>query len=489
MTLVHENIETPKDRLVLFIPIKVIKDDDENLFERSQDVSKRLLENALFITKETENMMHFVPKEKSFFLYAGTYPFQSAEDTTRPGSSAFEISENSSSVNEFSYQNVVLEHPITLRKADYTSLVSKNKWHVKPFTIKNTVYFNNGSLVSPLASQPACRNTQKNYQTTYDGFQEVDSCIAPHIHDDATRYTLNSGQSRILNYVIGFVGLALVLYVLKSKASFMQTFQKSIGLYIWSFPHYAYITFGRICAILIYLLFWVLLYIPIKIYRLVTFAKSSSADDPKAIPSFLDSMIGAIKHGIYDDGSIMTKDVQDVQHVKNMHQDMQGGDLINSGIASHTVIFRTFQFITLCFTIYLLISYYIQVFGSPFKHEKTHNKPYASHTFHKGDFLCRNPIRQIGRQSGIDMCRGSTKLSEHLDTKTKKKFLELYEKYRRENKSAHDSMLQAMHGISPKLSPHVNLSNETQKINFCDMYNSMFSQQFKKGCVKKSELW
>jgi hypothetical protein len=149
---------------------------------------------------------------------------------------------------------------------------------------------------------------------------------------------------------------------------------------------------------------------------------------------------------------------------------------------TQNMMFKTYQVIALCFAISLLIKIYISILGSPFKNKKD------TFTFHRRNKICRNSVRTIGPGIQIDMCRGATDTSKHLDKKTQKKFIRLYEKFKRTNMSAHDSFVAAIKEISPNITPNVNFEGNGKKIKMCNMYNTMFSKEFKKICVEKNKI-
>ena len=162
LTLVHENIDLKRERLIISIPLKIINDASKE-YSLAQDVFYQIRRKIKTQKKEdgSWSMQNVLPKKRSFYLYKGGYPFQEFTDE-----------------NFFDYKNVVMDNYVFIKEKDFVFLETK-KEEVSD-EIERTdipVYYNNGDI--QYKGEKKCDNNPPD--GVYDGYKMNDSCVQPHI--------------------------------------------------------------------------------------------------------------------------------------------------------------------------------------------------------------------------------------------------------------------------------------------------------------------
>tara|TARA_B100001250_G_scaffold412047_1_gene442241 strand:- start:2352 stop:3923 length:1572 start_codon:yes stop_codon:yes gene_type:complete len=435
LTLVHENIDLKRERLIISIPLKIINDASKE-YSLAQDVFYQIRRKIKTPKKEDESwsqkkedgswsMQNVLPKKRSFYLYKGGYPFQEFTDE-----------------NFFDYKNVVMDNYVFIKEKDFVFLETK-KEEVSD-EIERTdipVYYNNGDI--QYKGEKKCDN--KPPDGVYDGYKMNDSCVQPHIVDDEPKELFKSLSEKITIFMIGLLGLIMYLGFFKGNELFnspiIRFIIKSIGFMLWGVAHVAYVFISWIETVFLFIG-------PL----IITFILSCIFRKSERFPNWNKSIYTAMKEGIY------TSD---------------------PGLNMNNV----FKYITLFFTISFLFTYFINLFGFPFKGKSSYGA-FNSVKYVKGGILCRNGVRQVGKNISIDECNGNINLEEYItNPEIRKIFEEEYERLKNNNMSAYDAMGGALRKLGKKYEFGKNHEySDGTNAKMCDIYNVLFAKQFNLKC-------
>ena len=131
----------------------------------------------------------------------------------------------------------------------------------------------------------------------------------------------------------------------------------------------------------------------------------------------------------------------------------------------------------------LLFTYFINLFGFPFKGKSSYGA-FNSVKYVKGGILCRNGVRQVGKNISIDECNGNINLEEYItNPEIRKIFEEEYERLKNNNMSAYDAMGGALRRLGKKYEFGKNHEySDGTRARMCDIYNVLFAKQFNLKC-------
>lgn len=448
MTLVHENIEDPSDRLVISYPLHVLYEEDINNKYTSQNDAFRQL-NELVVSGEnvstTWNIERIFPDKRSFYLYKGGYPFYESGGDKYPDNS-----------DDYTYTNVAFDKPATIPSSDFDS-IKTTKMVAFPEINDDSipVYYNDGELKAPKK-----KVDEKDIElNSYHGFQRPpDSILAPHINNDEPPEEYMDIGMRVQQFLVSVIGICIILWMFFSGNEYSSICIKFIGVVIWAMSHFAYIAYGWIIAWFYFAVIWLIVTLSLLFYRFVLYIwrlifgedKTQSNSGP-----FTQSLRESMKNGIYN----------------------QWGSHIGSTI---------FKVIVLLHAVPSLYEYFIRLYGPPMSFASS-SSIYKDRTYSIGNKLCRNAIYRVGNGTPINECYGEIDLGKYISNpETRKAFKAEYEKLKRGGASAHNAFLGASAEIVPDSKEDENYDVGGDVIEICDMYNTMFHKQFQRKCTRKS---
>lgn len=445
MTLVHENIEDPSDRLVISYPLHILYEEDINNKYTSQNDAFRQLNDLVSgeNVSATWNIERILPDKRSFYLYKGGYPFYESDG------------DNS---DDYTYTNVVFDNPATIPSSDFSS-VKTTKLIAFPEINDDSipVYYNDGELKAPKKNVDE-KDIELN---SYHGFQRPpDSILAPHINNDEPPEEFIDIGMRVEQFFVSVIGICIILWMFFSGNEYSSICVKLIGVAIWAISHFAYIAYGWIIAWFYFAVTWLIVTLSLLFFRLILYIwrlifggnKKQSISGP-----FTQSLRESMKNGIYN----------------------KWGSHIGSTI---------FKVIVLLHAVPSLYEYFIMLYGPPMSFASS-TGVYKDRTYSIGNKLCRNAIYRVGNGTPINECYGEIDLEKYISNpETRKEFKAEYEKLKREGTSSHDAFIAAISEIVPdsKEDENYDVNGSGDIIEICDMYNTMFHKQFQRKCTRKS---
>jgi len=434
LTLVHENIDFKKERLIISIPLKIINDVSKE-YSLPQDVFYQIRRKIKINKSENENwsMQNILPKKRSFYLYKGGYPFQETLDESL-----------------FDYKNIVMDNYVFIKEKDFTFLnIETEEISDEIDRTDIPVYYNNGD--TEFKGDKKCDGKPSNF---YAGYKMNDSCVQPHIIDDEPSESFKSLSEKITLFMVALFGLIFYLGFFKGYELFgsiiIKFLIKIIGFMIWSVAHISFVFISWMETLFLFVG-------PLIITGILRILTKSFTNFNRTISTANINIYTAMKEGIYSS---------------------------EPGINFNSI----FKYITLFFTITFLFTYFINLFGFPIKGKSSYGA-FNSVKYVKGNILCRNGIRQVGKDISIDECNGNINLEEYItDPETRNLFIEEYERLKNNNMSAYIAMEGALKKLGKKYTFDTNHEkSDGSKVRFCDIYNVLFAKQFNLRCrVKKT---
>ena len=435
---VHQNTALSSQKLYIFVPLSESTSVGLS-YSFFNKLSTYNVGNTVSIpVDENLNPAHIYPTQKEFYWYHDD--IDPITNTPVPGGEFIRI--------VFTHSTNI--HPDVLEKRKHDGAGGEGgDTEIKP----NKLFKNNGSTVSyeGVTQQSIITKCYPTYQTdgvklTKEGEDDNDDDgdDGDDGDDDGEIGELEEdvGEEddigrRMLVFLVGFVGVFLILGFFKAGAIFnferLHYIGKFIGLFIWLPYHINYIYFARI-------------FISILLGICLGFASLINKFKENSYPEIIK---GALREGIYN---------------------------------------RPEYPITAVLTILWALSSRTQM--------KFYDLPSMRHI--PKDSICRNNVRYIGGTQ-IDLCYRESDMRKYItNPNDRKKFIDEFKQARKEGKNAENSMKIAAASIDEDFidihrnytKPHMMNGVEIGKWEylFCDLWNNMFSKKNnRKNCSSSTE--
>lgn len=436
-TLNHFNSKNTNDRLLICIFLKV-----SDNFSNSQDFFRQLVSaHSENIAVDSDfSIQSIIPEKKSFYLYKfKSHLHAPAEDM-------------------YNFTTIVLDKLVHV--GNDINYFMNYKFMIREEILDNTVpiYYNKDD------------NFVKNDDSTIKNIHRQQDSKVIHPYDSEEELDVNNHEDElsddsnteklISRSLLSFIGLVFVLsffkigekYNYSGKYIFIGLFLKFIGTLIWAIPHYIFIWGSKFIVVFALMFIYYIFLFSCKIWSHFKRSKSDGSNYNCSMENFtLSTMKTVIDTNIYNENN------------------------------------RILLFFVYVISIFLLVEYFLNIFGLPVKLKNSNYDILQDETYIYNDNICRNKMRLIGKKIHMEKCNRPTDLTKYISNESKrKKFAKNYEKFRKRGYPAYSALKGAMKSLDSSFELEFNYNIKGDKFHFCSIFNSLFAKSYNKECQEKN---